>query len=49
MYTHYGLLIDNAWKEAAGGASLAVHSPVTGQSVGDIPAASFQALSMRRP
>ena len=36
MYEPYGLLIDNAWRPAADGATKPVISPVTGDPVGDI-------------
>jgi succinate-semialdehyde dehydrogenase/glutarate-semialdehyde dehydrogenase len=41
MYDAYGLLIDNAWRLAADGADRVVTSPVTGKTVGTIPAATL--------
>ena len=42
MYGRFGLLIDNAWTGAAGGHIKPVHSPVSGQKIGEIPAAGPQ-------
>ena len=42
MYGRFGLLIDNAWTGAADGRTKPVHSPATGQKVGEIPAADLK-------
>ncbi|MBW7922633.1 MAG: NAD-dependent succinate-semialdehyde dehydrogenase [Rubellimicrobium sp.] len=40
MYRDFGLLIDGAWRPAADGATLTVHSPATEAVLGTIPAAT---------
>ena len=39
MYENHGILIDNVWRQALSGATLAVHSPATEELIGTIPAA----------
>ena len=39
MYSSYGLLIDNAWRPAISGKTLAVFSPATEEQIGEIPSA----------
>src|SRR5581483_8606902 len=39
MYEKYGLLIDNAWRPAASGKTMPVHSPATEELIGTVPSA----------
>ena len=40
MYQKFGILIDNAWRQALSGETLAVHSPATEERIGEVPAAA---------
>ena len=40
MYDDFGLLIDGEWRPASDGAVLAMESPVTDQTIGQVPAAT---------
>jgi succinate-semialdehyde dehydrogenase/glutarate-semialdehyde dehydrogenase len=40
MYDAYGLLIDNQWRPAASGRTMAVYSPATEEKIGEVPSAS---------
>ncbi|WP_227269817.1 NAD-dependent succinate-semialdehyde dehydrogenase [Roseobacter weihaiensis] len=42
MYAEYGLFISGKWSEATSGATIQVDSPVTENSIGDMPAAEIE-------
>ena len=37
MYEKFGILIDNQWRPAASGKTMAVHSPATEETIGEVP------------
>lgn len=40
MYGAYGILVDNVWRPAISGRTMPVHSPVTEEQIGEVPAGS---------
>jgi succinate-semialdehyde dehydrogenase / glutarate-semialdehyde dehydrogenase len=41
MYEKFGILIDNQWRPAASGKTMAVHSPATEEEIGRVPSADL--------